>query len=75
MPTHTLTHTLICSDLLLADVQDAFQRQLLEVQAVALVKVGADGLGVVVDHHRLLAHLPQSSDAGDGAPVELHAAA
>lgn len=62
-------------DLLLGDVQDAFQGQLLEVEAVALVKVSADRLGVVVDHHRLFAHLPQRSDTGHGAPVELHAAA
>lgn len=62
-------------DLLLGDVQDALQGQLLEVEAVALIKVCADCLGVVVDHHRLLAHLPQCSDAGHGAPVKLHAAA
>lgn len=67
--------TPICAHLLLADVQDTFQRQLLKVKAIALIEVGADRLGVVVDHHRLLAHLSQRSDAGDSAPVKFHAAA
>ena len=64
----------VCPNLLLGDVQDALQRQLLKVKAVTLVKVGADRLRVVVDHHRLLAHLSQSSDAGYRAPVKLNAA-
>lgn len=68
-------HTLLCAHLLFADIQDTFQRQLLKVKAIALIEVGADRLGVVVDHHRLLAHLSQSSDAGDSAPVKLHTAA
>lgn len=64
----------VCPDLLFGDVQDAFQGQLLKVKAVTLVKVSADRLGVVVDHHRLLAHLSQSSDAGHRAPVKLNTA-
>lgn len=64
----------VCPDLLLSDVQDAFQGQLLKVKAVTLVKVSADRLRVVVDHHRLLAHLSQSSDAGHCAPVKLNTA-
>lgn len=64
-----------CSDLLLGDVQSAFQGQLFKVKPITLVEVGADRLRVVVHYDRLLAHLPQGSDAGHGAPVELHAAA
>lgn len=64
----------MCPNLLLGDVQDAFQGQLLKVKTVTLVKVGADRLRVVVDHHRLLAHLSQSSDAGHRTPVELNTA-
>lgn len=67
--------TCLHPNLLLGDVQDAFQGQLLKVKAVTLVKVCADRLGVVIDHHRLLAHLSQSSDAGHGAPVKLDTAA
>lgn len=63
------------SYLLMIDVQDALERQLLEIEAVALVKVGADRLWVVVHHHCALAHLSEGSDAGHGTPVELHAAA
>lgn len=71
------TLSLVCwrPDLLLGDVQDAFQGQLLKVKAVTLIKVGADRLRVVVDDHSLLAHLSQRSDAGHGAPVKLNAAA
>jgi hypothetical protein len=56
----------------LVDVQHALQRQLLEVQLVGLVVVGAHGLGVVVDHDGFVphgAHLPHSAHR---APVELH---
>lgn len=59
----------------MVDVQDALERELLEIEAVTLVEVGADRLGVVVHHHCALAHLSEGSDAGHGAPVELHAAA
>lgn len=65
----------LCPNLLLGDVQDAFQGQLLKVKAVTLVKVGADRLWVVVDHHCPLTHLSQSSDTGHRAPVKLNAAA
>lgn len=61
-------------DLLLGDVQDALQGQLLEVNAVTLIKVSADSLRVVVDHHRLLAYLSKSSDAGHRTPVKLNTA-
>ena len=61
----------VVAALLLVDVEDALERELLEVEAVALVVVGRDGLRVVVDHHGLLAHLAQRADRRDGAPVEL----
>mmetsp|Transcript_25250 Transcript_25250/g.75010 ORF Transcript_25250/g.75010 Transcript_25250/m.75010 type:complete len:998 (+) Transcript_25250:65-3058(+) len=57
--------------LLLVHVEHALERELLEVEAVALVEVGRDRLGVVVDHHGLLAELAQRADGRDGAPVEL----
>lgn len=64
----------VCPYLLLCDVEDAFQGQLFKIEAVALIKVSADCLRVVVHHHRLLAHLSQSSDAGHCAPVKLNTA-
>lgn len=44
-------------DLLLADVQNAFQGQLFEIKAVTLIKVRADRFRVVVHYHCLLDHL------------------
>lgn len=61
-------------NLLLGDVQDAFQGQLLKVKAVTLIKISADRLGVMVDHHRPLAHLSQSSNTGHRTPVKLNTA-
>ena len=55
----------------LVDVEHALERELLEVEPVALVIVRRDGLGVIVDHHGLLAHLAQRADGRDGAPIEL----
>ena len=59
----------------LVDLADRLEGQLLEVQAVALVVVRADGLGVVVDENRLVAELAQGHDGIDAAPVELDGAA
>lgn len=64
----------LTSYLPLVNVQDALQRQLLKIEPVALVEVGADRLGVVVHHHCVLAHLSEGTDTGHGTPVELHAA-
>lgn len=61
-------------NLLLGDVQDAFQGQLLKVKAVTLIKIGADCLGIMVDHYRPLAHLSQSSNTGHCTPVKLNTA-
>jgi hypothetical protein len=55
----------------LVDVHDTLPSELLEVHAVGLVVVGRDGFGVVVDHDRLLAHLADLANAGNGAPIEL----
>ena len=41
------------------DVEHVFQRERLEVEAVAGVVVGGDGLRIAVDHDRLDAHLLQ----------------
>lgn len=65
----------LTSYLLMVNIQNALERQLLEIEAVALVEVGADCLGVVVHHHCALAHLSEGTDTGNGTPVELHAAA
>lgn len=64
----------VCPNLLLGDVQDAFQGQLFEIKAITLVKVSADCLRVVVHHHCLLAHLSQGSDARHCTPVKLNTA-
>lgn len=61
-------------NLLLDDVQDAFQGQLLKVKAVTLIKIGADRLGIMVDHYRPPAHLSQSSNTGHCTPVKLNTA-
>ena len=57
------------------DVVHAFRGQGVEVEAVAGVKVGGDGLGVVVDQDGLAAVLFQGPDAVDRAVVELDALA
>ena len=58
-----------------ADIQHAFQRQLVKEQAVAHVVVGAHGLGVVVDHDGAVAHLLDFLHGCYAAPVKLHAGA
>ena len=50
-------------------------RQRLEVQAVRRVVVGRHGLGVAVDHHRLVAGVAQGEAGVDAAVVELDALA
>lgn len=61
--------------LLLGDVQNALEGQFLEVEPVTLVKVGADGLWVMVHHHCTSPHLSEGADARHGTPVKLHTAA
>lgn len=70
-----LLHICFFFYLLMVDVQDSLQRQLFKVQFVTLVKVGAHGLRVAIDHHCLLAKLTQCTDAGDSTPIKFHAAA
>ena len=59
----------------LNDLVDAFGVQRVEVQAVAGVKVGGNGLGVVVDQHCLAAVVFQCPDGVDRAIVEFDALA
>ncbi len=59
----------------IADVEDVFQRERLEVEAVAGVVVGGDGLGVAVDHDRFDAHLLQGERRVAAAVIELDALA
>mmetsp|Transcript_11341 Transcript_11341/g.36015 ORF Transcript_11341/g.36015 Transcript_11341/m.36015 type:complete len:302 (+) Transcript_11341:945-1850(+) len=55
----------------LDNVQDAFDRQLVKVQAVRLVKVGGDGLWVVVDDNRRVASGTQRTRRTHGRIVKL----
>ena len=57
------------------DVVHALRVERVEIQAVAGIKVGGDGLGVVVDQDGLTAVLFQRPDAVDRAVVELDALA
>ena len=54
-----------------ADIQHFFERQRLEVEAVAGVVVGRDGLRVAVDHDRLDAELLQREGRVAAAVIEL----
>ena len=53
------------------DLEDVFERQGFEVEPVAGVVVGRDGLGVAVDHDRLVARLAQGLRGVDARVVEL----
>ena len=55
------------------DIEDVFQGQRLEVQAVAGVVVGGDGLGIAVDHDRFDAHFLQRERRVAAAVIELDA--
>ena len=55
------------------DIEDAFETQLVEIEAVAHVIVGGNGLGVVVYHDALVTELACCLYGIDGAPVELYA--
>ena len=55
------------------DIVHAFRSQRVKVQAVAGVKVGGDGFGVVVDDNSLAAVLLQGPNTMDRAVVELDA--
>mmetsp|Transcript_42300 Transcript_42300/g.106728 ORF Transcript_42300/g.106728 Transcript_42300/m.106728 type:complete len:1156 (-) Transcript_42300:1205-4672(-) len=61
--------------LLVEDVRHTLHAQLLKVEAIALVVVGAHRLRVVVDHDGAMAHLAQLLYAAHRAVVELHRAA
>ena len=53
------------------DVQDFFERERLEVEAVAGVVIGRDGLRIAVDHDRLIAELLQREGSVAAAVIEL----
>lgn len=55
----------------LVDVEDRLEADDLEVEAVGLVVVGTDRLGVVVDHDRLESAVANGPDRANGAPIEL----
>ena len=54
-------------------LEDVLEGQRLEVQPVGGVVVGGDGLGVAVDHHRLVAGVLQRHDRVHAGVVELDA--
>ena len=60
---------------LFADVEDVLEGEGLEVELVAGVVVGGDGLGVGVDHDGLVAEFFQGERGVDTAVVELDALA
>ena len=59
----------------LVDVQHVFERERLEVELVAGVVVGGDGLGIRVDHDGFQAELLEREGGVDAAVVELDALA
>ena len=61
--------------LVLVQVEHRLEADLVEVQPVAHVVVGADRLRVVVEHDRLVAQGRRRLHGVDRAPVELHAGA
>ncbi|EJP32999.1 hypothetical protein HMPREF1146_0001 [Prevotella sp. MSX73] len=54
------------------DVEHALLGEFVEIEAVAHVVVGGDGLGVVVDHDGLVAQTACRGDGVDRTPVKLH---
>ena len=54
------------------DVEHALEREFIEIETVADVVVGRDGLGVVVNHDRAVSLFPYRLESLDSAPVELH---
>ncbi|OPZ81752.1 MAG: hypothetical protein BWY77_00499 [bacterium ADurb.Bin431] len=61
--------------LLIVDVADRLEAEFIEVELVADVIVGADGLGIVVDHDGLVVELLEGHHRIDAAPVEFDGAA
>ena len=55
------------------DLEDVFERERLEVETIGGVVVGGYGLGVAVDHDRLVARLAQGERRVDARVVELNA--
>mmetsp|Transcript_11119 Transcript_11119/g.20610 ORF Transcript_11119/g.20610 Transcript_11119/m.20610 type:complete len:955 (+) Transcript_11119:141-3005(+) len=70
LPPHAHNHAV--DAFLVVNVHHPLPGELLKVELVALVVVRADRFGVVVDHHRALAHGTQGANRGHRAPVELH---
>ena len=56
------------------DVKYALEGQLIEVQTVGDIVVRADGLGIIVDHHRAVALLADRLQGVDATPVEFYRA-
>ena len=54
------------------DVHDTLKGQFVEIQTVAHVIVGGNGLRVIVHHHAAVALLADSAECLHAAPVELY---
>ncbi|GFF30855.1 LOW QUALITY PROTEIN: hypothetical protein IFM46972_03049 [Aspergillus udagawae] len=52
------------------DIHDTLVAEFLKVELVSSVEVSGVGLGVVVDHDSLLAHVPQGEGGVDRTPIE-----
>ena len=57
------------------DLEHVLERERLEVQPAGGVVVGGDGLGVAVDHHRVVAGVAQREAGVHAGVVELDALA
>ena len=53
------------------DIQHPLQRQLIEVEPIRHIVVGADRLGVVIDHDGVVALLLDRLEGRDTTPVKL----
>src|ERR1700685_2439423 len=56
------------------NIHDPLEAKLLEIQTIGLIEVSRHSLGIVIDHDRPLAHVPQLPRTSDRTPIELDTA-
>ena len=56
----------------LIDIHYTLESQFFEVEAVSLIEIRGDGLRVIIDHDRPLAHIPKFTRTSDRTPVEFN---
>ena len=54
------------------DIEHALKGELVEIQAVAHIIIGRDGLGIIVDHHAAPTLLADGVQRLHATPVELY---